>query len=143
MAIPLYIDVDTGEGRTSLTGPIRQRRKFFVNDSVPLNIAFIQAGALITSALLQAGAATMKVGIRQKPGQGSILAVVTSYSLVAQEAQVVLPMNDSGLVAYMAALPPTQNEAEFMLEVEVATSGPTTRCTYFQSPCLIGREVNV
>lgn len=142
MAVPLYIDVSTGEGRISLAGPIRQRMKFVVNDLVPLAIAFIQNGSVITGTILESGSATLKVGIRQKPGQGNILAVVSSYSIVGSEAQVILPLDDEELVAFMAALPSAQNESEFMLEVEVTNAAGTSRLTYYQSPCLISREVN-
>lgn len=144
MSLPLYIDVTTGEARVSLAGPIRQRMKFFLNDLAPLAIAFVQNGAVITSTFLEAGSSTMKVGIRAKPGQGSILAEVTSYTYGTPESTVILPLDATALSDYFTAnIPAGQKEAEFHLEVQVTNQSGSARMTVYQSPCLIGREVNV
>lgn len=145
MAIPIYIDVNSGEVRDSLNGPVRRRLKFYLNDLTPLNIAFIQNGAVITTSILEVGS-VMRVGIRAKPGQGGILAEVNTHTLSGQEARVVLPMNSSALTTYFANanyVPLTQNEATLVLEIEVTSSGGTTRCTYYQAPCIVAREVNI
>ena len=144
MALPLYIDVTTGEARVSLTGPIRQRMKFFLNDLTALKIAFVQNGAVVSAAFLEAGSSTMKVGIRAKPGQGSILAEVTSYTYGSPESTVILPLDVTALSDYFDDnIPADQKEAEFHLEVQVTNQAGSTRMTVYQSPCLIGREVNV
>lgn len=144
MALPLYIDVTTGEARVSLTGPIRQRMKFFLNDLTALKIAFVQNGAVVSAAFLEAGSSTMKVGIRAKPGQGSILAEATTYAYANPESDVILPLDATALTNYFSAnIPADQKEAEFHLEVQVTNAAATTRMTVYQSPCLIGREVNV
>ena len=144
--IPLYIDVTTGEGRTSLTGSIRQRLKFFLNDLTPLRISFIQNGVNVTTTILETGNAAIKVGIRSKPGQGVILAQQTVYAMVGNEASVILPMNGSPMTDFFADVnnvPLTQNEATMYLEVEVQNQAGTTRCTYYQAACIVGREVHI
>ncbi len=145
MSITLYIDVNTGEARTSLSGPIRQRLKLFLNDKVPLRIAFVRDGVNITTTILESGNATMKVGIRAKPGQGSILSSVTSYTMDGSEAVAILPLDAAGILAHFAdanLVPLTVNETTLMLEVEVANQAGTSRVTYYQKPCIVAREVN-
>lgn len=142
--IPLYIDITTGEARVSLDGPLRQRLKFFLNDLTPLRVAFVQNGVNITDTLLESGDAQLKVGIRAKPGQGTILAEAVSYSIVSSEAQVILPMNEGAMTAYFDDennVPLTQNEATLFLEIQVQNQAGTTRCTYYQEPCIVAREV--
>lgn len=144
MSLYLYIDVATGEARVSLTGAVRQRIRFFLNDLVPIKIAFVRNGVIVNSTVLEGGNATMKVGIRAKPGQGSILAEATTYTYGASESDVILPLNASALTTYFTNnVPASQDEAELFLEVQVTNQAGTTRATYYQARCLVCREVNV
>lgn len=143
MSLYLYIDVATGEARVSLSGAVRQRIRLFLNDLVPIKIAFVRNGAIVTNTVLEGGNATMKVGIRAKPGQGSILAEATTYTYGATESDVILPLNGSPLTTYFASsVPAGQNEAELFLEVQVTNQAGTTRTTYYQARCLVCKEVN-
>lgn len=145
MGKPLYIDVATGEARIALNGSVNQRLRLFLRDLVPLDIAFIKDGAIVTAAVLadNPGPTGLKVGIRARPGQGDILALATIYSVVGDVARIILNLNTVALLNYFAGLPEDEPAHELFLEVEVANSGLTEIVTYYQAPCIIGREVNV
>lgn len=143
MAKPLYIDVATGEARIALNGSVNQRMRLFLRDLVPLDIAFIKEGVLTTSTILDGGTALLKVGLREKPGQGSILALATIYTLSGEVARTILNLNTVALVNYFAAQPADINDHELTLEVEVTKFDQTELTTYYQAKCIVAREVNV
>lgn len=146
MSKPLYIDVGTGQMRGSLNGPVNQRIRFFLRDLLPLRVAFIENGVNVTDAVLdtaQLQPALLKVGIRAKPGQGTVLALATVYTVVASEALLTLNLNTVDLIAYMATVPDSQNDAELVIEVEVTSANASAIVTYYQAACVVAREVNV
>lgn len=147
MSKPLYIDVATGLVRASLTGPVASRIKFFLRDVIPLRVAFVENGVNVTSDVLETAElmpASLKIGIRAKPGEGSILALATIYTVVDGEARITLNLNTEDLVTYMTnEVPASEREAELTLEIEVSSNTDSKIVTYYQAPCVIGKEVNV
>lgn len=146
MGKSLYIDIETGEARTSLNGSVTQRLKLFLRDITPLRIAFYRGPTNVTADILDQEwvlPAILKVGIRARAGQGDILALAQIYEVVDGMAAITLNLNTVALVDFMDALPATQESAELVLEVEVSSNDSSTIVTYFQAPCIIGKEVNI
>ncbi len=143
MSKTLYIDVGTGEARTSLNGTTLQRLKLFLRDLTPLELGFFKNDENVTATLLEDGMAILKVGIRQQPGQGEILALATVYTIIGGVARITLSLNTEAMVNFFDALPASESEATLTLEVEVQSFDLTKLVTYYQAKCVVGREVNV
>lgn len=141
MTTTLYIDVDTGKVSRTVGGPSLTGLKLFLRDVLSLRLGFVQDGVAITSTVL-ADVPTLKVGLRSRPGIGSLLALATSYTVSGQLALVTFSLNTAELVAVFAALETTTETAAFTFEVEVTSADEATRQTFCQLPAIVGREVN-
>jgi hypothetical protein len=138
----LYVDIDTGELRRSLNGPVFSGLTLYLRDILSLGIAYVQEGALVTNTVL-AGSAVQKVGLRAKP-TGNLLALASTYTLANSIASTVFSLATQELVDHFANnCGPDQIVADCLMEVDVTAADGTTRRTYFQGGVNVRRAVNV
>jgi hypothetical protein len=138
----LYIDIDTGECRRTLTGPKVASLVFYLRDILnPLQISFTQDGTIVTATVL-AASAVMRLGLKAGIG-GSLLAGASTYTLNGDTAEVEFSLNTSELIAYFTSnVPPGAREGNFLFEVETTNAGGTERETRLQEVALVRRDVN-
>lgn len=138
----LYIDIDTGELRRELTGPVYTGILFYLRDIIAMEVVFTQDGSEVTSTVL-AGSAVMKLGLRSRPGSATILALSTSYTLAGQVASATFSLNTSALVDHFTSnIPPGSIDGAFVFEVEVTAADESLRRTYLQVGATVRRDVN-
>jgi hypothetical protein len=140
--VRLYIDIDTGELRRELTGPVYTGILFYLRDIIAMEIVFIQDGAQVTTTVL-AGPAVMKLGLRSRPGSATILALATTYTLAGQIASATFSLNTSALVDHFTSnIPAGSVDGAFVFEVEVTAADESRRRTYLQVAATVRRDVN-
>lgn len=138
----LYVDIDTGEVRRSLTGPVITGLVLYLRDILSLGIVYVQDGAAVTSTVL-AGSAVQKIGLRAKPASTDLLALASTYTLADPVATATFSLNTAELVAYFADnFSEDIREADFFLELEVSAADESTRQTYWQGRVVVRRDVN-
>jgi hypothetical protein len=138
----LYVDIDTGEVRRSLTGPVITGLVMYLRDILSLGIVYVQDGAAVTTTVL-AGSAVQKIGLRAKPSDADLLALASTYSLAGDIATATFSLNTSELVDWFTDnLSTDVRESAFFLELEVSAADESTRQTYWQGTVMIRRDVN-
>ncbi len=138
----IYIDIDSGECRRTLTGPRVSGLVFYLRDILnPLEISFTRDGTVVTATVL-AGANVMRTGLKANVG-GSLLAGSSTFTLNGDTAEVVLSLNTTELIAYFASnISQGAREGSFLFEVETANAGGTIRETRLQEVAMVRRDVN-
>lgn len=138
----LYIDIDTKKVRSDLNGPDLVSLIFFLRDILnPLEIVYIQGGAIITSTIL-ASSAVQRVGLKATP-DGDLLAGASTYVLSGGVSQVIFSLNTTELIAYfLANVSAGARESQFIFEVETTSSDASARETRAQLTVTVRRDVN-
>lgn len=137
----LYIDVVTGEFSRELSGPKFNSLTLYLRDLLTLDIAYVQAGNIVTSTVL-ADSAVQRVAIKSTAVDGAaLLAGASTYTIASDFARTDLSLNTTELTAFFTNNVPGR-EASFLFEVEVESADESERDTLLQCPVLIRRDVN-
>lgn len=137
----LYIDVVTGEFSRELTGPKLNSLTLYLRDLVTLDIAYVQAGNIVTATTL-ADSAVQRIAIKSTAVQGAtLLAGASTYTIVGDFARAEVSLNTTELTAFFTNNVPGR-EAAFLFEVEVESADESERDTLLQCQITIRRDVN-
>lgn len=118
-----------------------EQAAFDAYDVLPLAIK-LTAGATDVTTTILTGSEQLIIGLRQKPGQGVLLAGSNSYTMVGGWAMVTLSLNTSEITALMSPLPANALSTGVYLGVDIIPGDDSTRQTIAQLPWTLWQPVN-
>lgn len=139
------VDVSTGAISRSISGvavPSAQVGALFARDVLDCEVVF-KAGATDVTADVLSGTRQLKLGLRQLPNSGDLLAVSEPHALVDDVAQCVFSLDTVEIVALIAELAASVRSARVYFEVEVSEIDGSYRQTFAQQQFTLNCEVNM
>lgn len=138
----IYVDVVSGKLLRYPNGPDAAALLFTSKDVLPFEVVFLDGAGPVTSTVL-AGGATLKVGIKARPGASALLAFTSAFTVNDEVASGTLSLATAQVAAFfLSNVASGASGGQAVLEVEVSAADESTRETFIQHPCVIRREIN-
>lgn len=138
----LFLDINTGELRRTLSGPVLPILHFHQNDVLSLDITLTDGGAAVTTTELGSDK-TLVVSLRAIPFTLTTLVSGGTPTIAIQVASVPFDLRSQEVADYLADyVAAAQRSSQVFFEIDIAKPNGSYRQTLHQSRVLLFRDLN-